>query len=576
MPLSAGFVRSARLPSDAWRCVALGIASLALAACSTLQAPSADDSLASTPIAADSGGASSTEPRGDLGAAPTGAAEELTPRQVVAEESPISTPPAAPTSQAAAPPAAESTDPALPVLIDPLQPDIQIDPTDHDEKIDLWTRLRQGFALPDLEGNLVRAQEQWYASRPDYVQRMTERGGRYLFHIVQEVERRGLPTELALLPFIESAFNPEAMSSARASGMWQFMPATGRVFALKQNVFRDDRRDVLASTRAALDYLEKLYGMFGDWHLALAAYNWGEGSVGRAVAKNRAARKPTDYSSLKMPNETRHYVPKLQAVKNIIARPEAFGLALPALDNHPFFLSVPIDRDIDVDVAANLAGLTVEEFRALNPQMNKPVILAAGTPQVLLPYDNASRFVQELPEYQGRLASWTAWVAPKTLKPAEAARQVGMEESQLRELNRIPPHMLIQVGSTLLVPRARADDEDVSEHLADNGTITLAPDGTQVRRVVLRAGRRESVASVARRYALTQESVAQWNLVDVGSAFRPGQRVTVFVAAKGSRAHAGAATKHAARASSGRGSSTAQKSAPRPAARLTRSQVANR
>jgi len=425
-----------------------------------------------------------------------------------------------------------SVDAALPQVIDPLQPEVRIDPNEHDEQIDMWDRLRRGFAFADLEGNLVRAQEKWYAARPDYVQRMTERGGRYLFHIVQEVERRGLPTELALLPFIESAFNPQAMSSARASGMWQFMPSTGRTFDLKQNVFRDDRRDVLASTRAALDYLEKLHEMFGDWHLALAAYNWGEGNVARAVAKNRAARKPTDYASLKMPNETRHYVPKFQAVKNIIARPGAFGLALPELANHPYFLSVSIQRDIDVDVAARLAGMSVEEFRALNPQMNKPVILAAGTPQVLLPYDNANRFVQELPEYPGRLASWTAWVAPETLKPAEAARRVGMDEAQLRALNVIPQHMLIKAGSTLLVARADTVGLDVSEHLADHGMLVFAPDSTMVRRVLLRAGRRDSVASIARRYRLSPESVAQWNATDVGAPFRAGQKVTVFVAAK--------------------------------------------
>ena len=152
---------------------------------------------------------------------------------------------------------------------------------------DLWDRIRRGFAMPDLQHELVQDREQWYATRPDYMQRMTERSSKYLFHIVEELERRGMPTELALLPYIESAFNPQAVSSAKAAGMWQFMPATGNYFDLKQNAFRDDRRDVLASTRAALDYLQKLYGMFGDWHLALAAYNWGEGSVGRAIARNQ-------------------------------------------------------------------------------------------------------------------------------------------------------------------------------------------------------------------------------------------------------------------------------------------------
>ncbi|MEQ1807101.1 MAG: transglycosylase SLT domain-containing protein, partial [Burkholderiaceae bacterium] len=313
---------------------------------------------------------------------------------------------------------------------------------------------------------------------------------RFLFHIVQEVERRGLPTELALLPFIESAFNPEALSSARASGVWQFIPSTGRVFDLTQNIFRDDRRDVLTSTRAALDYLEKLHGMFGDWHLALAAYNWGEGNVARAIAKNRRARKPTDYSHLRMPAETRQYVPKLQAVKNIVAQPEAYGLALPDLADSPYFVSVAIENDIDVDTAAQLSGLSAEDFRALNPQMNKPVILAAGTPQVLLPHDNASRFVEELPRHPGPLSSWMAWVAPNTMKPADAAKQIGVSEAHLRALNKIPARMLIKVGSTLLVPRPAAHEADVSEHLADHAMLVFVPDGAQRRRVSEKAARR--------------------------------------------------------------------------------------
>ena len=353
---------------------------------------------------------------------------------------------------------------------------------------DLWARVRRGFGVPNLEGSRVRASERWYAARPDYVQRMTERSARYLFHIVEEVERRGLPSEVALLPFIESAFNPVALSSARASGIWQFIASTGRNFDLKQNVFRDDRRDVLASTQAALDYLERLHAMFGDWHLALAAYNWGEGNVARAIARNRKARKPTDYSSLRMPAETRHYVPKLQAVKNILARPQAFGLILPALTDRPYFMSVSIDNDIDVELAARLAGLETEEFHALNPQMNKPVILAAGTPQVLLPVESANRFIRELPRHPGRLASWTAWVAPRTLRPGHAARQAGASETELRSLNKIRGRKLIQAGSTLIVPRrdARAD---VSEHLADSGKLVLLPERASARRMAPNSAR---------------------------------------------------------------------------------------
>jgi membrane-bound lytic murein transglycosylase D len=217
---------------------------------------------------------------------------------------------------------------------------------DEAARTDLWARVRRGFAMPELDGALVADRERWYASRPDYVERMTTRSSRYMFYIVEELERRGMPTEIALLPYVESAFNPQAVSSARASGMWQFMAATGKDFDLKQNLFRDDRRDVLASTRAALDYLTRLHAQFGDWQLALAAYNWGEGSVQRAIAKNRKAGLPEDYASLKMPEETRTYVPKLQAVKNIVADPARFGIVLPPLANHPYFLRVPIERDI--------------------------------------------------------------------------------------------------------------------------------------------------------------------------------------------------------------------------------------
>jgi membrane-bound lytic murein transglycosylase D len=258
---------------------------------------------------------------------------------------------------------------------------------------DLWERMRRGFGIPTLDNELVTKKEQWYSSRPDYIDRMVNRGSKYLFHIVEEVERRQMPQELALLPFIESAFNPQAVSHAKAAGMWQFMPATGRHFDLKQNAFRDDRRDVLASTRAALDYLQYLHRMFGDWHLALAAYNWGEGNVQRAIRRNREAGLPTGYTDLRMPAETREYVPKLQAVKNIVFDPQRFGVNLPKVGNHPYFDSVSIERDMDVALIARLAEVSEADFRQLNPSHNKPVIMAAGTPSVLLPWDNALLFI---------------------------------------------------------------------------------------------------------------------------------------------------------------------------------------
>ena len=342
---------------------------------------------------------------------------------------------------------------------------------------DLWERIRRGYAMPDLESDLVRDRETWYTARPDYIFRMTDRSRKYLFHIVEELELRNMPTELALLPFVESAFNPQAVSSAKAAGMWQFMPATGKSYELKQNVFRDDRRDVLASTRAALDYLQKLYALFGDWHLALAAYNWGEGSVGRAIQKNERLQLPTAYTNLTMPLETQYYVPKLQVIKNIIARPESFGAQLPDIGNHPYFKSVTMQRDIDVALAAKLAEVALDDFRSLNPSLNKPVIMAAGTPQILLPWDNADVFERNLQAFNGpRLASWTVWVAPSTLRVAQAAKQVGMPESQLREVNNIPARMLIKSGSTLLVPRAAGVQKDITESVADKGEVSFSPE----------------------------------------------------------------------------------------------------
>jgi membrane-bound lytic murein transglycosylase D len=467
------------------------------------------------------------------------------PRPVAAAPVPLATP-ASPAAPVATTNAAKDDLPVAEAPMDPLNPDAKVNFDDEVAHQDLWQRIRDGYRMPDLNDEYVTKWEQHYGSKSDYMQRMMDRGGRYLFHIVEEVQRRGLPGELALLPFVESAFVVTAVSSARAAGMWQFMPGTGRDFRLRQNMFRDDRRDVMASTRAALDYLTRLHRQFGDWHLALAAYNWGEGSVARAIKKNQAEGLPTDYASLRMPAETRNYVPKLQAIKNIVGDPARFALTLPKLENHPYFLAVPIKRDIDVVLAAKLADISLAEFRMLNPQMNKPVILAAGTPQVLLPYDNAGIFMKSVMRHRGAMASLTAWVAPRTMKTAEAARQVGMSDDELRALNNIPPRMLVKAGSTLLVDRSEHRQNDVSESIADNASLSLAPDIPPLKRVAFRAGKRgTTVADVAKRYRVSPAQVAQWNKVTATGKFAGGSTVVVWVpnkpAAAATRVAAGSA-----------------------------------
>ena len=397
---------------------------------------------------------------------------------------------------------------------------------------DLWERIRKGYAMPDLDTDLVHEREQWYASKGEYLSRTTQRSSKYLYYIVEELESRKMPSELALLPFIESSFNPQAISSAKASGMWQFMPKTGKNFDLKQNVFRDDRRDVLASTRAALDYLQKLYLQFGDWHLALAAYNWGEGNVNKAIQRSKNAGLSGSYTELNMPNETRLYVPKLQAVKNIVANPNNFAITLADIPNHPYFQTVPLPRDMDVRVAAHLADVTMEDFKALNPSAHLPLLLAGGTPQILLPWDNAEIFQRNYETFGGKLASWTVWVAPTTMKVADAAKRFKMSETEFRNTNNIPPKMLIKAGSALLVPRGDKIKTDVSAEIADTGQVNFAPEIT-LRKSQLRVTKKDTLESFATKHHIKAALLAEWNQMTPNTALKPGQVLTIYTAQGG-------------------------------------------
>lgn len=379
---------------------------------------------------------------------------------------------------------------------------------------DLWNRIRHGYAIPNLENQLVNYQTNWYSSRMDYLLRIVQRGSRYLYHVVDALDKRGMPTDLALLPFIESAFNPQAISTAKASGMWQFMPATGRDFNLKQSIFKDDRRGVLDSTEAALDYLQRLYNMFGDWQLALAAYNWGEGSVQRAIKKQQAMGLPIDFDSLSalMPHETRNYVPKLQAVKNIIGHPEQYNIVLPRLDNEPYFTTVRSEKDIDVQLAAKLAELPLSEFKALNPQFNRPIITGGNNIDILLPIENASVFENNFLSWKGPYSSWTTLSVNKSERVETLANRFGYKADQLREVNAIPAKMIVKAGSTILVPKsAKSSEENIPVQIAELAQLTIEKPSAGTRKIQIKVGKKDSLASLAKRYKLNVADIKSWN-----------------------------------------------------------------
>ena len=317
---------------------------------------------------------------------------------------------------------------------------------------DLWDRIRRGFGMSNLDSPLVLQQQAWYLARPDYLRRVVERSRRYMHHIVEELEKRGMPTELALLPIVESAFNPMAYSRAHASGMWQFIPSTGKNYQLDQNWWMDQRRDIIASTSAALEYLQSIYEMHGDWHLALASYNWGENAVARAINKNRAKGLPSDYLSLTMPNETRWYVPKLQALKNIIAQPKLFNVSLDPIPNKPYFQTIEVASHIDVAVAARLAEMTIEEFLALNPAYNRPVILDKGGTNIVLPAEKVDVFMSNLEAHDKPLTSWQAYTIKKGESLDVVAKKFGLTTARLQQVNGVSAKMRIGPGHTLLVP----------------------------------------------------------------------------------------------------------------------------
>ena len=390
----------------------------------------------------------------------------------------------------------------------------------------LWKRVRNGFALPVLDSQLVARHEAWFLNHPDYFQRMIERSRLYLYYIVEEIDKRHMPMEVALLPMIESAYNPIAYSRARAVGIWQFMPSTGKRYGLQQNWWYDGRRDVLTATGAALDYLEKLHAEFDDWQLALAAYNWGENGVHRAITSNRAKRKPTGYLNLRMPRETRNYLPKLQAVKNIIMKPALLSFPLEDIPNQTYFTAVSTPEHIDMQVAARLAEMSVDDFRSLNPGHTRPVIMSNGSRTLLLPVEKAGIFSANLKEYDQPLVSWQTYTLKKNENPDSVAAKFGITPARLREINGINRHVPVRPGRSLLVPM----NEDANASNLDetwNSPEFQAPEDLYGSRVVYRVKNGDSLYLIALKHRVTVAALKEWNHLS-GNNLRMGQRVTIY------------------------------------------------
>ena len=396
---------------------------------------------------------------------------------------------------------------------------------------DLWQRIRVGFALEPLDSPLVQEHEAWYASRPDYIKRFVDRGSRYLHYIVEQVEKRGMPTEIALLPVVESAFTPKAMSRSKASGIWQFIPQTGRHFGLTQDWWHDNRNDIVAATDAALNYLQKLYDQFGSWELALAAYNCGEGCVSRAIASNQRRGLATDYLSLNLPPETRNYVPKLIAVKNIVLAPNTYGVDLESVPDKPYFTTVQAPAKIDVKVAARLAGMSEEEFIALNPAHTKPVaVSASGT--LVVPVDKAEEFRENLESYDKPLVTWTTYTAKRGESLDSIARRHGVSVVQLKAVNdpfKLDRKGRLRAAGPILVPLKGGKAANptrmasVNVPTASVGAPVRAAAHPQGRYHVVRPG--ETLYSLAQRYGTSVDTLRRLNRLGSRSILQPGARL---------------------------------------------------
>src|SRR5579872_2813541 len=389
---------------------------------------------------------------------------------------------------------------------------------------DLFDRMRAGFKLDDSEDHhAVDQQLRWFANNPDYLQRAFGRADLYLYHIVTELEARGMPLELALLPVVESAFEPYAYSRARATGLWQFIPGTGSRYGLRTDWWYDGRRDIVESTRAALDYLQSLHDEFnGDWLLAIAAYNCGEAAVERAVEINRAKGKPIDFWSLRLPKETQAYVPKLLAMRRLVLDPEKYDISISPIPNQPYFTRVDTRGQIDLKLAAEIAGVTDEEIYELNPAYHRWATDPAGPHYLLLPIDGAQTFSQNISQLtDDQLMRATSYTVAKGDSVISVARRFHTTPDVIREMNELPsgpltvgadlrvPSTSVTLPAKVLLAAARVDGHD---RFARRPHVHVVHRG-------------DSLWSIARRTGMNVNTLALMNGMQPGDPLRAGQRL---------------------------------------------------
>lgn len=398
----------------------------------------------------------------------------------------------------------------------------------HHQQDDLWARVRTGFSLTGTQSQEIQQHESNFSKSQQFIDHIVERSQRYLFYILEEVERRHMPAEIALLPIIESAFDPDAYSHKHAAGLWQFVPSTAKAFGLEQNWWHDERRDIIAATQAALDYLQMLHKMFGNWKLALAAYNWGQGALKKAIDENHGGNKSVSYRHINLPAETRNYVSKLIAIRNIIAHPHRYGIKLKPIPNRPYFEQITITHQIDVQLAARLAGISENEFNALNPAYHRPVIKAEESPRtLLLPTTKVKTFVDNLENYDKALVSWRIYQVQSTDTLQELSNRYRISVAKLAEINGISVRATLKKGQTLLVPR---DGNSIRErtYLAQNLLKTSAKP-SRVERFVYTVRKGDTLQAIARRYGIDINTIRSSN--KGSNRLSIGQKLTFKLAA---------------------------------------------